>query len=219
MAIFDRRTHPRLAGGHRQPRLRDHGTRRHVLPGAQTSEKLILVGENVMQFVAASKRRGVYVVDRIGRLRVLGADSGARLDCRPTENVPIRLANTDTDRIYLVDNGGLVQCLREVEQTEPIVHGKDRKEAAKAEEQPAVVKRGHRKRRNRRRRSTAAPKEQTAPKEQGTPAQKRQETAGAVSWRSAGKKAVTKGRSRRRSENANPFYAAGRNAGRRSTSG
>ena len=37
---------------------------------------------------------------------------------------------TQTDRIYLATEGGAIQCLREVEQTDPIAHNKNRKAAA-----------------------------------------------------------------------------------------
>jgi len=87
---------------------------------------------NITRFVAASKTR-VYAVDRIGRVLVLNAANGARLDVIATEKVSMKMANTDTDRIYLVSDGGLIQCLHELEQTEPLVHGKERKLAAKAE--------------------------------------------------------------------------------------
>ena len=87
---------------------------------------------DVMQFVAAGKSR-VYAVDRLGRLLMLSAADGLRLDAMDTGKVSMKVANTDTDRIYLIDDGGLIQCLHEAEQTEPLVHGKARKEAAKAE--------------------------------------------------------------------------------------
>ena len=98
---------------------------------AKTGKNLWSV-QNVTQFVAASKSR-IYVADRIGRLLVLNADSGARLGAIPAENATIKLVNADTDRIYLADDGGLIQCLHEIEQTEPLEHGKLRKEAARAE--------------------------------------------------------------------------------------
>ena len=84
----------------------------------------------VVQFVAASKAR-VYVVDRMGRILALDAASGARLDSIPTENISVKMANTDTDRIYLIGRQGLIQCLREAEQTKPIEHNKDPKAAVK----------------------------------------------------------------------------------------
>ena len=129
------------------------------------------------QFVAASKSR-VYAADRIGRLVVLDAASGARLGDIAAEGATIKLTNADTDRIYLVSNGGLIQCLREIEQIEPLMHGKLRKEAARAEstrqleEKPAEHKPPARQRRprSRRRRHTLRRRrypqeERPAPKE------------------------------------------------------
>ena len=75
--------------------------------------------EDVMRFVAASKAR-VYATDDTGRLLILNAASGARLDAMPIGHVASVLANSDTDRIYLVSDGGLIQCLREAEQNEPL---------------------------------------------------------------------------------------------------
>ena len=92
---------------------------------------------DMVQFVAASKAR-VYATDRIGRLAVLDARSGAPLDAIATQNIPIKLLNTQTDRVYLADDRGLIQCLREIEQSEPIVHGADRKPAEQADEKPAA---------------------------------------------------------------------------------
>lgn len=89
----------------------------------------------VVQFVAASKDR-VYVVDRTGRILALDAASGARLDTISTENISVIMANTDTDRIYLIGRKGLIQCLRETEQIKPIEHDKDRKAAVKTEDKP-----------------------------------------------------------------------------------
>jgi hypothetical protein len=43
-----------------------------------------------------------------------------RLDTVPAPDLGLALANSDTDRIYLVSNTGLVQCLREVENVKPI---------------------------------------------------------------------------------------------------
>ncbi len=104
---------------------------------AQDGREALWFAPNVLQFVAAGKDR-VYGVDRLGRLIVLNAKNGVRLDVLSTERIPIKFVNTDTDRIYLADETGLVQCLRELEQTEPLVHGKERKRAAaEAENAPA----------------------------------------------------------------------------------
>lgn len=92
---------------------------------------------NALRFAAASKSR-VYAADRTGRLLVLNAENGVCLDSIDTASSPLKLLNLDTDRIYLADEGGLVQCLHEIEQTEPLVHNKDRKQVEEVEEKPAV---------------------------------------------------------------------------------
>ena len=75
----------------------------------------------VIQFLALSRQRA-YVVDRLGRMVVLSAETGARLDALPFPLHAVRMLNEQTDRIYLVTESGLVQCLREIELTEPIQH-------------------------------------------------------------------------------------------------
>ncbi len=92
---------------------------------ARTGKQLWWVPE-VMQFVAVSKQR-VYAADRAGRTQVFDLKTGTRLDVLSTELLPIKLFNSQTDRLYLVTDTGLVQCLHEIEQTKPILHGEDRK--------------------------------------------------------------------------------------------
>jgi hypothetical protein len=92
---------------------------------------------NVSQFVAASGRY-VYVADRAGQIRILDAASGATVDGVYASDLPIKFRNLWTDRIYLATPGGLVQCLRETAQVEPIRHRKQiespQAEAAAGEE-------------------------------------------------------------------------------------
>jgi outer membrane protein assembly factor BamB len=73
------------------------------------------------QFVAASKSR-VYVTDNLGRLLILDAKTGGRLDRLDTSRFPIKLINTKTDRIYLATPTGFIQSLHEIGQNEPLVH-------------------------------------------------------------------------------------------------
>ncbi len=74
------------------------------------------------QFVAASPER-VYAVDTLGRLVALYAKTGARLDTLwSVDALPVRLANMETDRIYLATETGLVQCLHESQLVEPQYH-------------------------------------------------------------------------------------------------
>ncbi len=103
--------------------------------------KEIWFSPTLVQFVAASKTR-VYATDRIGNLVVLNAANGARLDSIRTEGATIKMLNTVTDRIYLADQAGLIQCLHEIEQTEPIVHGKDRQQVEEPEEKAGVTSKG-----------------------------------------------------------------------------
>ncbi len=91
------------------------------------------------QFVAASKDR-LYVADKLGRILVLSAASGARLDAIPAHGLDIKLLNTQTDRIYVATATGLIQCLHEIELAEPILHLEPPQAPAPpapAEEQPA----------------------------------------------------------------------------------
>jgi outer membrane protein assembly factor BamB len=76
---------------------------------------------DLLQFIASSKNR-LYAVDRLNRMVVLDVSTGARLDALPFPTQAVRMYNDQNDRIYLVSESGLVQCLREVENVEPIVH-------------------------------------------------------------------------------------------------
>ncbi|MHC4181037.1 MAG: outer membrane protein assembly factor BamB family protein [Planctomycetota bacterium] len=93
----------------------------------------------IRQFVAASKQR-VYAVDSFGRILALSAETGARLDTIAAEHLPIKLINSDTDRMYLASDSGLIQCLHEQELSEAIRHGEALKKKAE-EEQPAIQQR------------------------------------------------------------------------------
>ncbi len=96
----------------------------------------------IVRFLAASKHR-VYGADRGGRTQVLDAKGGARLDILPTELSAVKLANTETDRIYLATDTGLVQCLHEIELSQPIPYAESRKPAK--EEEPKKPKLGAKK--------------------------------------------------------------------------
>jgi hypothetical protein len=80
------------------------------------------------QFIGASKER-VYAADRYNHLLVLDARSGSRLDEMPIEGLPLRLFNTQTDRLYLASDTGLIQSLHEEGLPQPVLHGADRRKA------------------------------------------------------------------------------------------
>jgi hypothetical protein len=80
----------------------------------------------IVRFLAASKHR-VYTLDKGRQLRILDGRSGARLETLPTAPMPVQLVNNQTDRLYLATDTGLVQCLHELEQKEPIQYLEGRK--------------------------------------------------------------------------------------------
>ena len=76
---------------------------------------------NVKQFISASEKR-VYATDRLGNILILDRRSGARLDTLQAEQLPIKLINADSDRLYLASDTGRLQCLHEIELSEPLNH-------------------------------------------------------------------------------------------------
>ncbi len=94
----------------------------------------------VFRFVSASPTR-LYTVDSAGRLVILDARSGARVGALATQNLPIKVFNRDNDRIYLLSNTGLVQCLHEVSLKEPAWHGVSPVDKAEKKEGEGSAKR------------------------------------------------------------------------------
>lgn len=76
----------------------------------------------IMKFIAASPTR-LYVADKLGRLLVLDSKNGARIDTLPFAAADIMVRNMRTDRIYLIADTGLIQCLHETELAQPARHG------------------------------------------------------------------------------------------------
>ncbi|MGA2030990.1 MAG: PQQ-binding-like beta-propeller repeat protein [Thermoguttaceae bacterium] len=93
----------------------------------------------IVRFLAAGKLR-VYAADRRGRIVTLDAKTGTRLDVLPYEGWSLKLTNTDTDRIYVGTDTGLVQCLREIDQVQPIPYGESRKLPKEKETPKALPK-------------------------------------------------------------------------------
>ncbi len=75
----------------------------------------------VRQFVASSGTR-IYATDLLGRLAILDAESGGRLASMPLSATTTKLTNAVSDRIFVVDNGCVVQCLHELQLTQPLIH-------------------------------------------------------------------------------------------------
>ncbi len=76
----------------------------------------------IMQLLAASKSR-LYATDRLGRVAILDARTGARLDTFPLAVAyALRPVNDWSDRLFLGTKTGLLMCLHEPELTTPVVH-------------------------------------------------------------------------------------------------
>jgi antirestriction protein len=87
---------------------------------------------NITQFAALSRTR-VYGVDELGWLVALDAATGAVVARVPTNIATHALVNDQTDRVYLVSQDGLVQCLHELGAEEPLYY----QPATTGEERPA----------------------------------------------------------------------------------
>jgi outer membrane protein assembly factor BamB len=99
---------------------------------AAKNGKQLWYSPDILHFVAAGRQR-VYASDKLGRLRILDGGTGTVLDILQTGGLPIKVSNGQTDRIYLATESGLVQCLREIEETKPIEY--DQSKALPAEEE------------------------------------------------------------------------------------
>lgn len=77
--------------------------------------------ENISRTVAASASR-VYTIDTLNRLAVLNRETGARMKTLDLGNTKFQVFNQWTDRVYVVTADGLVQCLHETQQVEPLRH-------------------------------------------------------------------------------------------------
>ena len=96
------------------------------------SGKQLWRAADIVQFLAAGAHR-IYAVDHFGFLHTLDAKNGSSLDRMPIETLPIRVTNTQTDRIYLGTTTGLLQCMHEPEQSAPSHYGENRKPVVEEE--------------------------------------------------------------------------------------
>jgi len=77
--------------------------------------------QDITQFMAASPTR-IYAADAFGRTHILNARTGTRLATLNTVLLPLKVTNIETDRIYLGTDTGVLQCVREIAQVEPVRH-------------------------------------------------------------------------------------------------
>ena len=83
--------------------------------------QLVWLVKGIRQFVSASEDR-VYAVDALENLVILDYKTGSRQGQFNVARYPMRCINTQTDRIYLADRSGLIQCLREIGRVKPVQH-------------------------------------------------------------------------------------------------
>ncbi len=91
----------------------------HAVDSETGASKWIAPGAS--HFAARGKDR-VYASDRYGNLLLLDAATGRPLGRLPVAEGLQTLVNDQTDRIFLVNDRGLVQCLREIGADEPTLH-------------------------------------------------------------------------------------------------
>lgn len=86
------------------------------------SGKLMWSTPGITRFLAASRTR-LYTLDRLDRIAVLDARTGARLDTLAISPAwTIKPPNYWTDRLYFATPSGLVMCLHESGLVKPAVH-------------------------------------------------------------------------------------------------
>ena len=82
----------------------------HALELTTGKEKWFTPG--IKKFIAASVKR-LYVLDANANLIVLNRETGTRISSFDVRSIDQCLFNIETDRIYFVNESGLVQCLKE----------------------------------------------------------------------------------------------------------
>ena len=106
----------------------------HAL-NAKTGKELWMTA-GASHFAAQGKER-VYASDRFGNLLVLDAKTGNPVSRMAVGEGLSTLVNDQTDRVFLVNDRGLVQCLREIGAEQPTLYRKPPAPAGAEEAPPA----------------------------------------------------------------------------------
>jgi outer membrane protein assembly factor BamB len=91
----------------------------HAIDSKSGAEKWIAPG--VSHFAARGKDR-IYASDQFGNVLMLDATTGRLVGRLPVAEGLTTLVNDQTDRIFLVNDRGLVQCLHEIGVNEPTLY-------------------------------------------------------------------------------------------------
>jgi outer membrane protein assembly factor BamB len=86
--------------------------------------------EDVVSYVGAGKEN-MYVLNSVGDLCVLDQDSGAILSKVGVGGIQSVLPNMISDRMYIVSDRGMIQCLREIDSQIPFFHANELVESEK----------------------------------------------------------------------------------------
>ena len=97
--------------------------------------KALWQAKGATQFVASGQHH-TYGMDRYGALMVLDSETGVLAGRLATTAGSSALVNDKSDRIYLINDHGLVQCLHEVDATQPTWHRAAQTSPAEAEQTP-----------------------------------------------------------------------------------
>lgn len=89
----------------------------------------------IAQFISTSPTR-VYVADQTARMLILDAKTGVRLASMPLDGVSTKLMNGQSDRIYLANESGVVQCFREEGLKSPVAYIPPKPELPEVKEVP-----------------------------------------------------------------------------------
>jgi outer membrane protein assembly factor BamB len=92
-----------------------------TMPNTEDPKKKGWVVSGVGGLLSGSDNR-LYCTDVTGNMLVLDSRSGALLGSLPTSTMTLKMPNLQTDRIFLGQNTGLLQCIRQTDLKYPLVH-------------------------------------------------------------------------------------------------
>ncbi len=90
--------------------------------------------DDVGTYVGASEDK-LYVLDSVGRVNVIEPNTGARLGVVASSPLDFVLPNRLSDRLYVGNRGGLIECIHEVGKQFPYFHSPEFADQAKAKEE------------------------------------------------------------------------------------
>jgi hypothetical protein len=91
---------------------------------SDNTDQQIWRADDITRVLAATPER-VFGLDNLGNVRILNSETGRNLGMLQTEDVSFSVINHVNDRIYLVTDTGVVQCLHDRQHPEPHYHFSD----------------------------------------------------------------------------------------------